>query len=94
MGVPSGLVASIHPVLGKPKAVSACSTFIATRMAADHNIIIYEKMGSAFLFQTEAIHIPRIVPGEGKPIAKGSSETICNHWARRGASDVVLAASR
>ena len=27
---------------------------------------------SAFLFRTEAVDIPRIVPGEGKPIAKCS----------------------
>ena len=29
-------------------------------------------MDSAFLFRTEAVDIPRIVPGEGKPIAKCS----------------------
>lgn len=35
--------------------------------------VFMRKMDSAFLFQTEAIDIPRIVLGEGKPIAKHSS---------------------
>lgn len=50
-------------------------------------LLFMREMDSAFLFQTEAIDIPRIVPGEGKPIAKCSFrnnlQSVAQAWVQR-----------
>lgn len=71
---PSGLVAPTHLYLRRSRS-SKCMLYFHYLPSEWQLITIsvfMRKMDSAFLFQTEAIDIPRIVPGEGKPIAKHS----------------------
>lgn len=74
VAAPPGLVAFIHLYVKKSRSNKCMLHFhyLPSEWQLITISLFMRKTSSAFLFQTEAIDIPRIVSGEGKPIAKCS----------------------